>query len=86
MKTKLKERFEKLYPTKRLLAIQLNGFSHTIYCDNGKAKDKIEILQFSNYAPENETLIPLGEMFYDYPNINYQGNAKELLYIHPNLR
>jgi hypothetical protein len=86
MKQLLKDRFEKLYPNKRLLAIQLDGFSHTIYCDNGNAKDKIEIVRYSNYAPEIKDLIPLGEMFEGYPNHSYQGNPKEIVYVKPNER
>jgi hypothetical protein len=79
----LKSRFEKLYPKKRLLAIQLNGFYHTIFYDNGIQEDKIQVARYSNYAPENKSLIPLGEMFEGYPNQSYQGNAKEILYIKP---
>jgi hypothetical protein len=86
MKQLLKDRFEKLYPNKRLLAIQLDGFSHTIYYDNGNAKDKIEIVRYSNYAPEIKDLIPLGEMFAGYPNNSYQGNPKEIIYVKPNER
>ena len=82
----LKDRFEKLYPNKRLLAIQLNGFNHTIYYDNGNAKDKIEIARYSNYAPEIKDLIPLGEMFEGYANNKYQGNPKEIVYVKPNER
>jgi hypothetical protein len=77
----LKARFEKLYPGKRLLAIQLNGFNHSIFYDNGSSSDEIEISRHSNYAPEIKELKPLGEMFEGYSNSTYQGNAKEIVYL-----
>jgi hypothetical protein len=82
----LKERFEKFYPGKRLLAIQLNGFNHSIFYDNGSSSDEIEIARYSNFAPEIKELTPLGEMFEGYPNGNYQGNAVEHLYVKPDER
>ena len=82
----LKSRFEKLYPNKRLLAIQLNGFTHTIFYDNGKAGEKVQVARYTNYAPEDKTLLPLGEMFAGYPNINYQSKSKEIVYVDPDKR
>jgi len=82
----LKERFERLYPGKRLLAIQLNGFNHSIFYDNGSSNDEIEIARYSNFAPEIKELTPLGEMFEGYPNGNYQGNAEEIMYVNPKER
>jgi hypothetical protein len=82
----LKSRFEKLYPNKRLLAIQLNGFTHTIFYDNRKAEDKVEVARYTDYAPEDKTLLPLGEMFSGFPNGKYQGNSKEIVYVDPDKR
>jgi hypothetical protein len=82
----LKERFEAAYPGKRLLAIQLNGFNHTIFFDGGKPSDEIEIERYSNFAPEIGELKPLGAIFEGYPNGNYQGNAEEILYVGPKER
>ena len=79
----LKSRFELGHPGKRLLAIQLNGFNHTVFCDSGNAASKVEVYRFSNYAPESDSLIPLAGMFDGYPNGAYQGNAVELVYVKP---
>ena len=88
LKTKLAERFKAQYPNKRLLAVQLNGFSHTIFYDNGNRDSAIEILRFSGYAnsivdtgfENNDTLRPL---FAGIPNYEYQHNATEIVYINP---
>jgi hypothetical protein len=82
----LKSRFEKLNPGKRLLAIQLNGFNHSVFYDSGNSNSEIEISRYSNYAPEIKELNPLGEMFDGYPNMQYQNNAKEIIYVKPESR
>lgn len=86
MKKILKSRFAKLYPNKRLLAIILDGFYHSVFYDDGTAESKIKIDRYSNYMPENKNLIPLGEMFKGYENGYYQNNAKEIVYVKPNKR
>jgi len=85
-KQTLRERFEKNYPGKRLLSICLNGFSHSVFYDNGNSDDKVEIARYSNFAPEIKELMPLGEMFDGYPNGNYQGKAREIVYLDPKER
>jgi len=77
----LKERFDRGHPGKRLLAIQLNGFNHTIFFDSGTRDSGVEVIRFSNYAPENNKLVPLTGMFDGYPNHSYQGSPVEFLYV-----
>lgn len=47
------EHFKKVLPGKRLLAVSLDGFSHSAWYDSGKNTDKIEQLWYSGCAPEN---------------------------------
>ncbi len=82
----LKERFEKNHPGKRLLAIQLNGFNHSVFYDDGDKNSEIQISRYSNYAPEIKELNPLGEMFDGFSNMSYQNNAKEIMYVKPEER
>jgi len=79
----LKSRFELGHPGKRLLAIRLNGFNHTVFCDSGTVESNVEVYRFSNYAPENNSLLPLVGLFDGYPNGAYQGNAVEFVYVKP---
>ena len=86
LKERLQQRFEELYPDKRLLAIQLNGFSHAAFFDNGNTDDEIEIVRYSAYAPEQPVLQKGKKMFEHIPHYTYQGNAIEIIYIMPGER
>ena len=81
MKTKLGKRFSTIYPKKRILAIHLDGFSHTVIFDSGKKDSEIESESYSMYAPEQSWSINAKKLFADIPHHTYQNNAKELLYI-----
>jgi len=43
----------------RLLAIQLNGFNHTIFYDYGNTYDTVNILRFSHYTNMLEDNTPI---------------------------
>ena len=89
-----KQRFEKLYPGKRLLAIQLDGFTHSVYYDDLKGKEKpikgkchkdiytgcMGQVEANSYGM-NSTAV--NKLFEGYPNYAYQNNAKEIVYIRP---
>jgi len=47
MKKEMLAKFKELYKGKRLLAVQLNGFNHTIFYDNGKTDSEIDIERYS---------------------------------------
>ena len=91
LKTKLAERFKAQYPDKRLLAVQLNGFSHKAFYDNGNKDSAIEVLEFSGYADSivdtgfenNDKLRPI---FDGIPHYEYKHNATEIVYINPENR
>lgn len=86
-KQKFQQRFQQLYPNKRLLAVQLNGFNHTIFADDGTGQGQVEVIKHNPNMPEAKQLTPESEKFFEgYPTYNYQGNPKEILYVAPNQR
>jgi hypothetical protein len=95
MKKELKEKFDSLFIGYRLLAIQLNGFTHSIIFDDGNADSDIIRLSYSGYMGSVEKRLmgikfdderKLEKLFDGIGHHQYQNNSKELLYIHPNER
>ena len=88
-------RFKESYPGKRLLAIHLNGFSHTVFWDEGKRGSKperegIRADSISFCMGEEERRASYGEsrcdrlerIFKGYEaHYLYQGNPKEIVFI-----
>lgn len=81
LKHALEVRFKKHFPNKRLLAVQLNGFSHKAYYDSGTAASKIECYEYSHYTHNDND-----NMFTGIGHYSYQNNATEILYLKPNER
>jgi hypothetical protein len=90
-----KARFKQVFPNYRLLAIQLNGFTHSVYFDSGNADSRIQKLSFSNYLGNMEKMRMgisididnnLKTLFSGFPNLYYQHNATEIVYILPEKR
>lgn len=77
------KRFKELYPKKRLLAIQLNGFSHRVFYDDGKKNNDIQIEEYSAYTGNNGLV---KELFKGFGHTFYQNNAEEIIYVMPNKR
>lgn len=86
MKKEIKEKFKKLYPNNRLLAVQLDGFTHRFFYDNGSDNSEIKCEYFSHCMPEGKWSDAAKEIFKDIPNYVYQNNPKEIIYIMPNKR
>lgn len=86
MRKILKERFEKLYPDRRLLAIQLNGFYHSVFYDYGDATERIQVGKFSHYDSQQPSLQVEKALFFDVYHSPYQNNAIEYVYLMPNER
>lgn len=92
LKEMFKERFEKLYKGNRLLAIQLDGFTHAVIFDNGKRDSQVHKEAYSSYVGKEEgKMYGLNnertcEMFKDVSNSAYQNNAQEIIYVLPNER
>jgi hypothetical protein len=86
-----KTRFNELFPELRLLAIQLNGFSHKAYFDNGNKQSGIQSYEFSNYLSVSEidnhsTNDKFKSLFSGFSHYSYQKNAVEIVYITPEKR
>jgi hypothetical protein len=90
MKKEIKKIFKDIYKDKRLLAIQLNGFSHKVFYDNGSHESNVFIEEHSSYLSECERngrfTIQAKTLFQKFPHYMYQGNAKEIVFIKPNER
>jgi hypothetical protein len=76
-------RFRELFPDHRLLAIQLNGFSHSLFYDNGTATAAPEVLRYSSYAPEQKWDKRAMVIFNNIPHHYYQGQPLEHVFIMP---
>ena len=90
MKETILEFFNHHYQGKRLLSVQLNGFNHTIFYDNGKSDSEIMIERYSAYTDmgfkkAKEFFNTLSEFFPVYHE-TYKRNPKEILYFHPSER
>jgi hypothetical protein len=87
LKATFQDRFSKLFPNKRLLGVQLDGFSHKIYADDGTGEGEVEVIRYIPQAPEQGYITPETTKFFEgHPNHKYQGNAKEIIYVRPNQR
>lgn len=83
MNNTLKERFEKVFKGKRLLAIHLDGFSHTVIFDSGNKDSAIEQEYYSGYIHNSEDI---EYVFQGIGHLSYQNNAKEIIYVYPDER
>ena len=75
----LQARFKELYPKKRLLAIQLNGFNHAVFFDNNDSRVKVE--RYSPYVEVAWQTPQSKALFEGYATYNYQGQPKEIVYV-----
>jgi hypothetical protein len=87
MKTKLKKRFKEIYGKElRLLAVQLDGFSHRVVYDNGEADSNVNFDEFSGCMTEGNWSSKSVGFFKDIGHSAYQGNPTEYIYLEPNQR
>lgn len=90
LKKEISKRFKKEYEQEglRLLAVQLNGFSHKVFFDNGDNSSKVSVAEYSAYASEHEArgyrFYEMGKLLLgDIAHYEYQDNPKEIIYIMP---
>ena len=87
MKEKMLKVFKELYKGKRLLAVHLNGFSHTIIFDNGKTDDDIESEAYSLYTDIGNDK---AKLFFEKTDLNHHYNfkhdPKEYVFVSPSDR
>jgi len=82
----VEERFESLFKGKRLLAMKLDGFSHTVAFDNGHEEDEVEVKTYTGYAPELRQDKRVATLFNGIPHGSYQGNPFIYHWIKPDQR
>jgi hypothetical protein len=80
-RNRFKVEFAKHYPKKRLLAVHLNGFTHSVFYDNGKSDDEIQIDRYSYYMPENDWPLGALKMFHNVPHHTFQHEPVEIIYV-----
>jgi hypothetical protein len=82
----LKQRFKKLYPGRRLLAVQLDGFSHRVVFDGGSAADPVTRESFSGCMPEGRWSAAAASLFAGIGHNQYQNNPQEIIFLLPKER
>jgi hypothetical protein len=79
----------------RLLAVQLNGFNHTVFTDTGTTDSSILPLRFSLYTNMNDGVNildsenlneQLTQLFNGFGHLVYKHNPVELVFIKPEQR
>lgn len=86
-KKTLKANFKKIYPAgSRLLAVQLDGFTHGVVYDAGTRESKVTIDRFSHCMPEGGWSANASAFFKDIGNAGYQNNAQEFIFVLPEAR
>lgn len=82
-----KERFDRLFPAKRLLAFKLDGFSHSLWYDDGNGASDVEQLWYSACAPESpHNTRESKQLLGIYPHYLYQCNPHGHVYVSPDNR
>lgn len=81
LKAFIQQRFNEVFGDKyRLLAVHLDGFSHSIIYDEGTKDSPIQSKHSSVYTNiDDQAFEVLGQI----PHYQYQNNAQEILYITP---
>jgi hypothetical protein len=82
----IQERFEHLFENKRLLAMKLDGFSHTIAFDNGYEDDPVIVKTYTAYAPEIKQDKRIKILFNGIPHGRFQGNPFVFHWVRPDER
>lgn len=79
-KSKWIKRFKECYPKgKRLLAVQLNGFSHKVVYDLGTKESRVCFDEFSHCMPEGNWTREATQFFSGIGHAQYQNNAQEII-------
>lgn len=86
IKKEIQENFNKLYKSKRLLAVQLNGFSHKVFYDNGTKDSKVIVEEYSPWTKMERHTDNTKKLLQWYSTHTYKGNPKEIIYVEPKER
>ena len=86
IKKEIQENFDRLYKSKRLLAVQLNGFSHKVFYDNGTKDSKVIVEEYSPWIKTERDNENTKKLLQWYSTYQYKGNPKEIIYVDPKER
>lgn len=92
IKQTLLNKFKELYKGKRLLAVQLNGFTHSVFFDSGTKNSSIEQEKATNYMGwgEKKNYPYMTERAHNllsgFNHNSYQNNPEEIVYLRPEER
>jgi hypothetical protein len=86
MKKEIKERFKNLYPGKRLLAVQLNGFTHKVFYDGGSSDEQITIEDYSPWTTTSRQTKESELLLASFSTYTYKNNPKEIIFLTPEER
>lgn len=95
MKKEFEKKFYELFDGYRLLAIQLNGFSHSAIVDKGDSSSRIERWEYTSYMNDWEKVAlnqnmnhdrKLKALFDGFSHYEYKQSPKEIIYIYPSKR
>ena len=85
-KADFQKKFIEVYPKGcRLLAVQLDGFSHAVVFDKGKGSE-ISFDRFSECMPEGNWSSNAMRFFKGIGHAQFQNNAQELIFVLPKKR
>jgi hypothetical protein len=86
MKREISNNFKNIYKGKRLLAVQLNGFSHKVFFDGGSGSDPVQVEEYSAYTRMERQTKEVEQLLSSYSHYNYKRAPKELIYVSPEKR
>lgn len=90
MKREIKKAFKELYPEHRILAVQLDGFSHKVYFDAGSKDTPVQVEYYSphlsTYERSRLDTDRARALLEAYPTYAFKGNAQEILFLTPEER
>lgn len=87
MKEKVLQAFKNIYKDKRLLAVQLNGFNHSIFYDSGDAESEVQVDRYSLYTKmgTEDAQRFFKDLSLDHHH-NFKHEPKEFLFLRPEER
>jgi len=78
--------FKTIFPKKRLLAVKLDGFTHSVWFDGGNAETAVEQEVFSGCMPEGKWSANAQLLLGKYPHHRYQCDPYRYVWIKPDDR
>lgn len=85
-KQEIQKNFKEIYKGKRLLAVQLNGFSHKVFYDNGTKDSEVIVEEYSPWTKMERHTDNVKSLLQWYSTFEHKQNPKEIIYVNPKER